>query len=244
MKLTRPFFSKPGASLVIMILVLGYGKAYGQDPIKDFESRLAVGYNTDITKKWDFAVDHEFRIDENSTRLRRSLTTFGLDYKVERWLRFGANYRLSLNRKGDGTYGLRNRFMGDMVVRGYQRQFIFSYRFRYQYENRRANYNEVQRSSAYTDIRNTLKVNYRINRMYRPYVALDSRHALTAPSNNFQPGLDRYRFVVGLDTQLSRTQVLGVYFMYNEEVNVVAPVQRFVLGAEFNFGGTRPVLGI
>jgi hypothetical protein len=242
-KLRFPYLLEP-AVVLVSLMVLGIGVLHGQDPIKDFESRLAVGYNTDITKKWDFAVDHEFRMDENSTRLRRSLTTFGIDYKVERWLRFGANYRLSLNRKGDGTYGIRNRFMGDVVLRGYQKRFIFSYRLRYQYERRGFNYNERQTSSPYTDIRNTFKVNYRINRMYRPYFALDSRHALTAPNNNFQPGLDRYRLVFGLDTQLSRTQVLGVYFMYNEEVNVVAPVQRYVLGVEYNFGGTRPVLGI
>jgi hypothetical protein len=215
-----------------------------QKPIQDFEARLALGYNTDITKKWDFAVDHEFRIDENATRLRRSLTTFGLDYKLYRWLRFGANYRLSMNRKGDGTYGLRNRFMGDLVLRGYDRRFTFSYRARYQYEKRGYNYNENDREQASTDIRNTFKVNYTINRMYRPYVAIDTRHAFTASNDNIEPGLDRWRFVTGLDMQFSRTQVLGLYFMYNAEVNVVEPVERFIIGAEFYFGGTRPVLGI
>jgi len=229
-----------------LILVLIFSApivSSGQGVVKDFETRAGVGYGVDISKKIDFTASHELRIGENSTLIRRSLTTLGLDYKLVSWLRFGINYRAGLNRKGDGTYGMRHRFMGDVVLRENWERFTFTNRIRFQQEYRTINYTSDIRGIPYSDLRNTIKINYRINQQYRPYVSYDIRFLFREPGRSVDPFQDRIRYVVGLDTEFSKTSSLGIYFMYSGETNVVEPVQRYIIGLEYNFGAARPMLG-
>ncbi len=228
--------------LLLMIFSVQSG-IFGQEIEKDFETRGGLGYGIDITKKLDFTASHEFRISENSTLIRRSLTTVGVDYRLINWLRVGLNYRVGLNRKGDGTYGLRHRMMADLVFRENWQRFTFTHRIRYQQEFRTTNYTGDVRGIPYTDIRNTTKINFRINQKFRPYVSYDIRYLMREPGRPADPFQDRLRYVVGLDTEFSKTSGLGIYFMFSEDTNVAEPVQRFIFGLEYNFGASRPMLG-
>lgn len=52
---------------------------YGQDSFVDFESRIAVAYGSKGCGMVDVTASHELRLSENSTMIRRSLSTVGLN---------------------------------------------------------------------------------------------------------------------------------------------------------------------
>lgn len=228
--------------IILFFFSLSVGTLFSQ-PIKDFGVWASVGYGKDISDKFDISISQEVRMEENALLMGRTFTQFGLDYKLERWIRFGLNYRFSLNRRGNGTYGHRHRIMTDLVLRTYQGQFTITYRGRLQSEIRTWNYPREFGFAPIWDFRNTLKINYRLNRFLEPYVNLDLRFLLRDPDEPRFSGVDRTRLVVGADLLLAEGKVLGLFFLTNQYWNIDDGRRIYVIGMEFNFGDDRPLIG-
>lgn len=211
--------------------------------LEDFGLWGTVSFSKDISKDFDVSIDQEFRMEDNATVLGRAFTNIGIDYKAEKWLRFGANYRLIFDRRGDGSYGIRHRLAGDAVVRAKHRRFTFAYRARLQWEVRGYNYSDRYGFAPTWDVRNRFKVNYKINRKYAPYISADMRISINDARTPYLQGVDRFRFMAGVDWTLSATKVIELYFVTSEEVQVVEPKRIYAIGIGFNFGSGRPLLG-
>lgn len=209
----------------------------------DFGVWIAGSYNKDISKDIDVSLEQEFRFEENATQLGRSYTTFSLDYKLKQWIRLGFNYRFILNRGDDGVFGHRHRVMGDLVLRSDQQRFTISNRARVQSEIRTINYTNEYGFAPSWDLRNTLKVNYKVNRKYEPYVALDLRFLMRDVREPTYQGFDRHRIKLGVDVQLARNKGVDIYLMTSRHWNVSEPTQLFVVGVDFSFGSRGLLLG-
>jgi hypothetical protein len=228
-----------------VVLLLGISlpfQALGQIT-DDFGIWATVAYNKDVNKRIDLSFYQEVRMQEYGLVVGRTFSNFGIDYKAKRWLRFGGNYRFILDRRRDGSYGHRHRIMGDALLRGTKRRLIFTYRARLQWEVRTLNYDTEFAQIPEWDFRNTLKINYRINRMYRPYLTLDARFLIQNPREPYHMGFDRHRITVGVDIELNRTQVLGLFFLTGRHWNTLDGTRLFVIGTEFTFGSDRPLIG-
>ncbi|NEN25046.1 DUF2490 domain-containing protein [Cryomorpha ignava] len=229
--------------LVISVVVFFFASlAYGQ-LTNDFGVWIAGTFNKDVSKDIDFSIEQEFRLEENATQVGKSYTTFSLDYELRQWLRFGLNYRFILNKTGDGVFGHRHRVMGDLVLRGYQQRFTFTNRSRIQSEVRTINYSAEYGFSPAWDLRNTSKVNYKINRKFEPYVSLDIRFLIRDAREPAYQGFDRHRIKLGVDVLLARNRVLDLYLMTSRHWNVLELTQLFVVGMDFNFGSQGLLLG-
>ena len=189
------------------------------------------------------SVSQEVRMEENSLLMGRTFSQFGLDYKLKKWIRFGLNYRFTLNRRQDGTYGHRHRIMTDLVLRTYQRQFTITFRGRLQSEIKTLNYAREYGFAPAWNFRNTVKVNYRLNRYLEPYINLDLRFLLRDPYEPDFSGVDRTRLVFGTDILLAKGRVLGLFFLTNQYWNIDDGRKIYVFGVEFSFGSDRPLIG-
>lgn len=203
----------------------------------DFEFWISGSYDHSVSKTIDFKIKQEFRLDDNASRLKKSYTTFRLDFDVNSWLRFQANYRFILNRRSNGLYGHRHRVMADLVLSPISKRFGLSNRVRFQSEVRTLNYSEKYGFSPANSLRNTIKVNYRINRMYRPYADLDLRFLLRDARTPYHVGFDRHRVRVGLEITHARKRTIDVYFLQSLHWNIKDPMQRFALGINYAWGG-------
>jgi len=229
-------------AIIFLLFSAVAGNLFTQ-PVQDFGVWASVGYGRDISDKFDISISQEVRMEENALLVGRTFSQFGLDYKIKRWIRLGLNYRFSLNRRQDGTYGHRHRIMTDLVLRTYQRRFTITYRARLQSEIRTLNYPREFGFTPVWDFRNTLKVNYRLNRFIEPYVNLDLRFLLKDPGEPRFSGVDRTRIVVGADMLLAEGRVLGLFFLSNQYWNIDDGRRIYVIGIEFNFGDDRPLIG-
>ena len=208
----------------------------------DFGIWISGSYDQSITKGINFKVKQEFRLDENATRLKKSYSTFRIDFDLTNWLRFQANYRFILNQKNNGLFGQRHRVMTDVVFYPISRRFSLSNRIRFQSEVRTLHYSDKYGFAPASSLRNTVKINYRINRFYRPFADFDFRFLLRDARTPYYRGFDRQRVKLGVEMTLARKRSLDVYIMHSLHHNIKKPKQLFVVGANFSFGGIGRIL--
>lgn len=228
--------------VIVVLLSACTSFSYGQ-VTTDFGVWLAGSFNKDITRDLDVSLEQEFRLAENATELGKSYTTLGLDYELKKWLRLGLNYRFILNKSSADLFRHRHRLMGDVAVRLSKQRFTFTNRIRLQSEIRTVNYSDEYGFAPATDLRNTLKINYRINRKYEPYLSLDARFLIRDARTPYYTGFDRHRITAGVDIMLARNRSLDLYLMTSRHWNVLEPTQLFVVGMDFTFGSAGFLLG-
>lgn len=204
----------------------------------DFGLWISGSYSHNVVKDVEFKVKQELRLDENATRLKKSYTTMSVGFEHIEWVHFQANYRFILNQKSNGLFGQRHRIMGDVIFRPINGRFSLSNRVRVQSEIRTINYSEKYGFAPATNLRNTIKASYRINRVWKPYMYVDFRFLLRDARTPYHTGFDRDRIRAGVDIALARKRVLDLYLMTSRAWNVTEPSQVFVLGASFSFGGS------
>lgn len=211
-------------------------------PLQDFGVWGTVSYGSDINDDLDFSIDQEFRMEDNSRVLGVMFTNLGIDYRINRYFQVGFNYRFVLNRRTTGIYGHRHRTMLDLQVRKRYRQWTFAYRARGQWEVRTWNYANEFGFAPTTDLRNTFKTIYRLNRQFEFYVSFDLRILYRDPRIPDFRGIDRYRYRLGMDVLLAREKSLGIFFQHQREVNIPNREVEFTIGLEYKFGSRRPLM--
>lgn len=208
----------------------------------DFGVWLAGSFNKDITRDIDISIEQELRLADNATQLDKAYTTLALDFELRKWLRLGLNYRFILNKRSE-LFGQRHRVMGDVAFRYRRQRLTFTNRVRLQSEIRTVNYSDEYGFAPATDLRNTLKINYRINRKFEPYLSLDARFLMRDARTPYYQGFDRHRIIAGVDIMLAQKRVLDVYLMTSRHWNVLEPSHLFVIGMDFTFGSQGFLMG-
>lgn len=215
-----------------------------QDVVEDFGFWGFVSYGKDISKKWDVSIEQEVRLQYNATQLARTFTNIGIDYKVEKWLHLGANYRFIIDRRLSGVYAIRHRVTADAVLKKQLRRFTFAYRARLQWEVKGYNYSDRYGFAPTWDFRNRFKTTFQLSRIWKPFVAADLRLLITDPNKPYITwAVDRMRLFVGTEYHMGNNRVLEFFFMTSQQVQVIAPVRIFAVGIGFNFGSETNLLG-
>jgi len=209
---------------------------------QDFGLWGTVSYGSDINDDLDFSIDQEFRTESNATVLGVIFTNFGLDYRINRNFQVGWNYRFILNQRNTGVYGHRHRTMLDLQGRKQYKQWTFAYRMRGQWEIRTWNYANEYGFSPSTDLRNTFKTIFQLNRQLELYASFDLRILYRDPRIPDFQGIDRYRYRLGTEVLLAREKSLGIFFQHQREVNIPDREVEFIIGLEYKFGSRRPIM--
>lgn len=221
---------------ISILLIFCASLASGQ-LTNDFGVWISGTYSKDIVKNLEFKAKQEFRLDENATRLKKSYSTVAVEFEHIDWVHFQLNYRFILNQKSNGLFGQRHRVMGDVIFRPINGRFSLSNRVRFESEIRTINYSEKYGFAPASNLRNTIKASYRINRKFKPYAYVDFRFLVRDARTPYHTGFDRHRVKAGVDITLARKRGLDLYFMTSRHWNVLEPSQLFVFGASFSFGG-------
>ncbi len=210
----------------------------------DFGVWTTFSLDTDLSKDLNVSIDQEFRLEDNATQLGRVFTDIGLDYEVENWLRFGTNYRFIMDRRGSSNiFAHRHRLSVESVLRARHQRWTVAYRARFQWEVRAHNYEQEYGFAPTYDLRNRIKLSYQYNRRFEPYTSFDIRVSIHDPDVPYLQGVDRFRVRAGTDIKLSKRQVLDLYFLYSEDVQVNFPERSFILGVAYGFGTGRARIG-
>jgi len=226
---------------LFVLLCLLFGSDDFAQGVSDFGIWGSVSYNTDIFDALSLTLEQEVRMEQNASTPGVIFTNVGIDYRLNKKLEVGLNYRFILNDRPSGIYGHRHRAMLDVQYRERFQQWTISYRVRGQSEVRTINYSDRFGFAPTADLRNTFKTTFRVNRQIDVYGSFDLRVLIREPRVPNFSGVDRLRYRVGTEKLLKKGRAIGLFIQYQREVNVENPQLEFNVGIGYKFSRQNPL---
>jgi hypothetical protein len=196
----------------------------------------SASYSHDLNNKWTIGLDNEARWENNASRLGRYFFEPGVRYNVSDLFRVQLQYRF-IRDFSDRWWGNRNRVSLDAIFRIKKSQWRILLRTRFQYERNGYGFIDETLSVPEIFLRQSAKVNYKINRFWEPFVSTEGRVLIQDDGVPGFIGVDRFRLKAGTDYNLSRKLTLGAFIMMQQEVNRPVNDRLTILGIELTWNG-------
>jgi hypothetical protein len=201
--------------------------------LSDFKSWHEVELQKDLTKNIGLLLGQELRLTDNSSYLGDYITTLGVSYKFNKYLRAKLCYRYNYGLDIETDYETTHRIYGDLTGRYKLDRFIFSVRERYQvsfgnYTDKVLAYNPVHY------LRSKVSVSYNINKSdFNPYVSAEFFYSLNNPMGNTT---DKYRLAMGFDYDFTKQFSAGLYYQTQvQRISYRKPTNDYILGTSFSY---------
>ncbi len=218
------------ASIVLMMLLpLVVVKAQ----LNDFQSWHEVEIQKELSKKMSLSLGQEIRLAENSSYVEEYVTTLGVGYKFNKYLRAKLCYRYTHGFDFETGIESAQRLYGDLTGRYKIDRFTFSLRERYQVSF--ANYTDaVLASTPVHYLRTKLVASYNINKSdFNPYASVELFHSLNNPMGN---GTDKYRLAAGFDYEFTKHFSAGLYYQLQvQRISYRTPSDDYIVGTSFAY---------
>jgi hypothetical protein len=201
------------------------------------DAGLWCTFNIDKKISSDFKVflTEEYRLRDNLTMSNLFYTDIGVSYKPFDFFKVSLAYRNIQKFQIDNSISIRHRAMIDILFKKKIGDFNLSYRQRVQAEVRDVNSSEIGAIPEWYS-RNKFQIKYDIDKPITPYIAAEFRYQISNPraleSNNIW---SRNRYFVGLDYKKNNQSVFGLYYMIQQEYDVSAPNNLYIIGLEYSY---------
>jgi len=215
------------------ILLFLFGMLYSLlifPQVNDAALWLSINAEKKINPLLSVNLSQEFRINENITELGTFFTDAGITYKINKYIRFSANYRFTNKRRFDDSYSKRHRYYFDITVREKTKSFVFQFRTRFQ-----SQYADIYSSadgkipSYYSRNKFTTKID--LDKKITPYISVE----LFSPLNKHKIfKIDNARYCGGFEYEINRMHSFDLFYMLQREYNVNNPQTDYILGIEYN----------
>lgn len=188
-----------------------------------------------INSKFGFFVTEEMRLKENFTRLNLFYTNVGLEYKFNSNFKTALAYRPTQKFMPDNSFSYRHRLQWDVVLKKSSGNFDLSYRHRLQADVRNLYSSDIGAVPEWYS-RSKFQLKYNISKQWAPYFSVEFRYQIFDPKN---PESDqvwhRVRYQGGIDFKLNSRNYLGIYYLIQNEFNIIDPERIYIIGLEYTF---------
>jgi hypothetical protein len=188
----------------------------------------------DFKKNISVFLTEEFRLKSNFTRLNLFYTDIGVTVRPVKFLKISFAYRMIDKFLIDNSFSYRHRLMLDLALRKKMNVWVISYRHRLQSEIKNI-YSSRNGSLLEWYSRHNFKLKCDLNSPIKPYVSAEYRYQIKdsrkAESNNL---FHRQRYILGLDYKLNNRNTLGLYYLIQNEFNVLTPQNIYIIGLEYS----------
>lgn len=231
-----------GAILFVPSSLLAQDAEVDDDPGDDIETSMNIGVEKKLSKKFNVAIDGEYRTRENFSEIDRISVSPSLEYKIIKHLKLtvGGTYVYDNNEskskyRSDGSLKWKRQSYWQPRYRGYAAltgdvnlgRFNIALRERYQITYRpeyTATRNYYMRDGAYNyseeDIRESKTTQVLRSRLTISY---DIRHCPLAPFvsaevTNDLDGfvVDKLRYTGGVDWKVNKKNIISLAYMYQD----------------------------
>jgi len=198
---------------LIVFIILCFFSCSSQNYYNDAQVRMNLGLEKRITKKLSLTLDQQNRFYKNVSEFNRSSFDFGINLKLNKWLKLKADYVYIEKRNKQGYFTQRNWFYVAMVLKYDLNKFRFFYRNLAQVRMGPTNSDEANTMRIYD--RNKFTIRHETTRRWAFWVASE----IYIPLNNQQTqGIDRIRYFLGSTLRTAKGQSLDLYFMLQNQV--------------------------
>lgn len=201
----------------------------------DFGIWSSVGVEKKLNKKWSLEGELEFRSKDNLKETGRWSAKIGGEYKLLKDVKIGAAYQFQYFHDLEyEDFQPRHRIMGTIQGKHKWGRFEFSLRERVQgtYKDDSDRIKSSGKIDSYKmdpewTWKNRLKITYDIPKCkFEPSFSFETFYQLNNPDGNEFDGL---RYTLALDYKFDKQNTFTVAGIYDDEMNVKDPVDRYVL---------------
>lgn len=211
----------------------GWGGRASAQSTNDAGLWTTFNIQKDLKKNVSVFLTEECRLRENFTRLNLFYTDLGVAIRPFKFLKVSLAYRMIDKFLIDNTFSYRHRLMLDITLKKKMGAFSLSYRQRLQSEVRNI-YSSANGTIPEWYSRNKFELKYDLDKPVSPYLAAEFRYQINDPRNVESDGLlHRNRYIIGLDYKKNDRNTFGVYYLIQNEYNVSAPENIYIVGLEY-----------
>jgi hypothetical protein len=217
-----------------LVIVLLFSVSAFSQATNDAGLWTTFNFDKKLKDKFSVFLTEEFRLRENFTRVNLFYTDFGVEVRPAKFLKVALAYRLIEKNLEDQTYSYRHRLMLDITLKKKWGDFAFSYRQRLQSEVRNV-YSSEDGAVPEWYSRNKFTIKYDTDKAITPYIAAEFRYQISNPrAVESDATWHRSRYVAGLDYKVNKRNTLGLYYLIQNEYNVSAPQNLYIVGIEYS----------
>ncbi len=198
----------------------------------DFRARLSGGVSADITSRLKADLEYEHRFDKNLSTFDKAYLEPALSFEITKAFKVGASYRVMLDQSWNRRYGFEQRAGAFVRYDTKIDDFAFKAKTALQY-----GFDDLTNASNFSQqkliSRTAFEVAYNwFGSRFKPFASYEFFVHLNHPNGTIA---NQWRLKAGTDYKLSKKAALNVYYLFENEFNVVAPVDAHVLGAGFSY---------
>lgn len=216
-----------------LLLVVSHSLAYSQNYD---DAGLWTTLNLEKKLKNNFSVflSEEFRLKENFSRINLFYTDGGISVRPYGFLKLALTYRFVAKQQLDDSYSLRHRLMFDIMLRRKFSRTTISYRHRLQSELRDVQSSEKGGVPEWNS-RHKVEAKYDLEKKYTPFASVEFRYQFVNPYNaESDRAWYSSRAALGVEYELSKKNILGLYYLIQREWNVSRPDNLYIIGIEYS----------
>lgn len=207
-----------------------------QPPERDFQSWQDITIERE-RGDWEFQLKVQNRFGENASQHFLTYADIGFIYRLSKKWRIQADYIFIPRREiPTSNYALRHQYFVALLFKHKQGPFIVNARTlaQFQMEDDWFYVRDAFENGNWSDRvwRNKIIVRYKPKslKQLRPYVAYENNIARYVDSKLY---INRNRFFAGLDYELNLLNEIGVYYMYQQNINRNRPSEVYNLGISY-----------
>ncbi len=218
---------------LLFLIVSGPNAICFSQPTNDAGLWTTFTIEKELKNNTTVFLTEEYRVKENFTRTNLFYTDIGVAVRPIKPLKIALSYRSIEKYMLDNTFSYRHRLMLDILLKHKIGNYSIAFRQRFQSEVRNVNSsNDGAVPEWYS--RSKFQLKYDLNKRITPYIAAELRYQINNPRNIESDRLwHRQRYSLGLDYKQSDRNTFGLYYLIQNEYNVSAPQNLYIVGLEY-----------
>ena len=208
---------------ILIVLTLCFSKFYSQEgewiEVRDFESWTKVGVNLKLNKNWEFGLEEQLRLKNNSSEVDAYFTEINAKYKMKSGLYLGGGFRFIKENDNEGKiqgYETHLRYNFDLGYKHSVDRLKLGYRVRYQSKS------ETEATAGLNGSpNNTLR--FKIGGAYNikgwkfdPKLSVEIFNRF---AEGDEGGLSKFRATLGTSYDLKKWGELSAFYRIERELN-------------------------
>lgn len=190
-----------------------------------------------LAKRWELAIDEEFRLRDNFQRINLFYSNLGLSYKFSKKFKVEVSYRSIQKMQLEQTISFRHRLQLDFTFKSKTDLFTFSNRLRYQSEVQNF-YSSSKGKLPENFLRYKVEAKVDLGKFYTPYISLETRYQINSPKDGlvrYNMGFHRLRSIAGVELKVNEKNSMNIYYLVQNEFDIIEPENIYIFGLQYIF---------
>ena len=209
---------------VLAILIFSFSGVYSQSgewvEVRDFESWTKLGVNLKLNKNWEFGLEEQLRLKNNSSEVDAYFTEINAKYKLKSGLFLGGGFRYIKENDNEGKiqgYETHMRYNFDLGYKHSVDRLKLGYRLRFQSKNETGD-NAPVNGSPINVLRFKVGGGYNIKGWkFDPKLSVEIFNRL----GEVKGGLSKFRTTLGTTYDLKEWGKLSAFYRIEQELNPI-----------------------